>query len=188
MRIALFGGSFNPIHCGHLAIAEAVVQQGLADEVWLMVSPHNPLKSETDLANEQLRYQWTQKAVEDIPHVEASDYEFRMPRPSYTYLTLRQLRKERPEDTFCLCIGADNWNCFSKWREYEEILTHHPIIVYPRENHHVEVVQQPNVTLLNMPLHRVSSTDIRQRLERGESIEGLVPSSLIQIIQQAWKR
>lgn len=187
-RIALFGGSFNPIHVGHLAIADAVIEQGLADEVWLMVSPHNPLKQQADLAPESTRLKWARLAVEEAhPGVVASDYECHLPRPSYTYLTLRSLREKYPQHEFLLCIGADNWQCFSKWREPEEILAHHKIIIYPREGVSISEPLPENVQMLNCPLVNVSSTEIRQHLTAGESIEGFVPTHLIPTLEEAWK-
>lgn len=207
MRIALFGGSFNPIHVGHLAIADAVVQQGLADEVWLMVSPQNPLKQQTDLAPEEVRLRWAQIAVaEGHSGVMACDYEFHLPRPSFTYLTLRRLRADFPQHEFMLCIGADNWECFSRWREPEEILAHHHIIVYPRIGCNCAIDNcstskdkgfttisdssdaESRVHMLNCPLINVSSTAIRHLLAHNESIEGLVPSSLIPTLKAAWKK
>lgn len=188
MRIALFGGSFNPIHRGHLAIADAIVQQHLADEVWLMVSPQNPLKTQDGLLPEQVRLLWAQIAVAEHPHVVASGYEFSMPRPSYTYQTLRRLREERPSDTFILCIGADNWECFPQWRATDEIMAHHDIIVYPRQGSVLPAEMPHGVYVLQCPLVNVSSTEIRTRLTRGESIEGLVPDALISILEEEWKK
>lgn len=190
MRIALFGGSFNPIHVGHLAIADAIIGQGLADRVWLTVSPHNPLKPRADLLPEQLRLTWVRTAAEDHRGVEASDCEFSLPRPSYTYQTLRHLREEHPADEFLLCIGGDNWANFSAWREPEEIRRHHRLIVYPRSTQGFggQETAPEGVTFLRAPLIDVSSTDIRRRLDKGESIEGLVPLSICESIQSEWKK
>lgn len=190
MRIALFGGSFNPIHVGHTVIASTIVNQGLADEVWLMISPQNPLKQQADLAPENLRLNWTKQALRDLsPAIKACDYEFHLPRPSFTYLTLRQLRKDYPLHKFLLCIGADNWACFPQWRYPEEILTHHEIIIYPRLGSTLTEPLPDGVHLLNCKLVNVSSTEIRQRLSRNESIEGLVPQSLIPtLLSQEWKK
>lgn len=190
MRIALFGGSFNPIHNGHIAIADAIIEQGLAEEVWLQVSPQNPLKEQGGLAPEELRLHWAQMAAQGHTGVKASDYEFRLPRPSYTYLTLRQLREDYPQDEFLLCIGEDNWVHFQAWRNPDEILRHHTVIVYPR---HVEQREDlppvsDNVVFLKCPLVDVSSTQIRQRLAQGQGIEGLVPDILATTIPSEWKQ
>lgn len=197
MRIALLGGSFNPIHVGHVAIAQAVLSQRLADEAWLVVSPQNPLKQQHNLLPETIRLRWAQVAVEPLPGIEASDVEFRLPRPSYTYQTLRHLRQERPADEFILCIGADNWERFAQWRATDEIMAHHDIIVYPREGSPLSDLPLYNPTAVTTTTHRqgriycplvnVSSTLIRQRLQQGLSVEGLVPANLITIIQAEWK-
>lgn len=181
MRIALFGGSFNPPHNGHVAIAQAVLSQGLADAVWLLVSPQNPFKQQADLAPEALRLRWTQAAVAELPHIYACDYEFRLPRPSYTCQTLRHLRADYPQHEFSLCIGADNWTLFPQWREPEDILAHHRLIIYPRRGHALPE-HTDRITPLHCPLYDISSTEIRQRLQKGENIEGLVPASLSHIL------
>lgn len=198
MRIALLGGSFNPIHLGHLAIARAILSQGLADELWLMVSPHNPLKLQQDLLPEETRLRWAQLAVEDEPGIVASDVEFSLPRPSYTYQTLRHLRRLRPGDEFILCIGGDNWARFGHWRETDEIMAHHDLIVYPREGCPLTDLPLYSVPTaadgphrqgrLDYPLVNVSSTQIRQHLQQGLSIEGLVPAKLIPTIIAEWKK
>ena len=117
MKIGIFGGSFNPIHTGHVALAQAVLKQCELDEVWLMVSPLNPLKrNDSDLLDDSLRYQLARKALEGINGVKACDYEFRLPKPSYTWNTLQQLSKDFPDHRFCLLIGGDNWAHFERWR------------------------------------------------------------------------
>lgn len=198
MRIALLGGSFNPIHVGHLAIARAILSQGLADELWLMVSPHNPLKQQQGLLPEEIRLRWARLAVADESGIVASDVEFSLPRPSYTYQTLRHLRHERPADEFILCIGADNWEHWSQWRGTDEIMAHHDIIVYPREGSPLTDLPLYSAPItpdeshrqgrLDYPLVNVSSTLIRQRLQQGLSIEGLVPKPLISIIPSEWNK
>ncbi len=175
MRIGIFGGSFNPIHSGHVAIADWVVAEGLVDELWLMVSPHNPLKAREDLMDDTLRLQLAREAVAGHAGVLVSDYEFALPRPSYMANTLRALSAERPEDELVLVIGADNWARFDEWSESAFIREHYEIIVYPREGYTapaldcaqaqgaqgVQGVQ--GVQALGAPLHNISSTAIRQR-------------------------
>ena len=166
VSIAIFGGSFNPVHYGHVAIAKSVVESGLVDEVWLMVSPRNPLKEESDLMPDDQRLALVRKAVEGIEGVKACDFEFHMPKPSYTYLTLRRLRKAYPDVEFSLLIGADNWLIFEKWKNAEEILLSTPIIIYPRKGSEIDVATlPPNVTFLDMPLYNISSTEIRKKKE-----------------------
>ena len=171
IRTGIFGGSFNPIHKGHIALAGQIVQSGLVDEIWLMVSPQNPLKENKDLWNDQFRLHLARLAVADCPSIRVSDFEFGLSRPSYTYNTLRALRKAYPQRSFSLVVGADNWNCFHKWMNYDEILKEYPIIVYPRAGFTTNTSEAPkNVAFLHLQLYPVSSTEIRQKLERGEDV------------------
>ena len=175
-KIGIFGGSFNPIHMGHIALAQAVQKQCGLDEVWLMVSPQNPLKrNDSDLLDDGLRLEMAQKALEGIDGVVACDYEFHLPKPSYTWNTLQNLAKDYPDCTFTLLIGGDNWTHFQRWRHWKDILWHHDIIVYPRD-------QYPGT--IDVPLLPVSSTEIRKRVRVGESISGLVPKSIIPLVEQ----
>ena len=178
-RIAIFGGSFNPIHNGHIALAQAVLEQCRVDEVWLMVSPQNPLKlGDADLLDDNLRLEIAQKALEGIDGIKACDYEFHLPKPSYTWNTLQHLSADYPDHTFILLLGGDNWAHFQRWRHWQDILWHHDIIVYPRDNH-------PGT--INVPLLDISSTDIRRRVKAGESIKGLVPDSIINDVKRNYK-
>lgn len=130
--IGIYGGSFNPVHFGHVGLAKWVIENTDLDELWLMVSPNNPLKPANLLAPEGERLAAVSKAVKDIPHVKASDFEFSLPRPSYTANTLRELHKAYPDADFTLIIGEDNIAIFDRWREYEFILANFRIFVYPR--------------------------------------------------------
>lgn len=175
IRTALFGGSFNPIHLGHTGVAQCVTQQGWADEVWLMVSPHNPLKRRGALFDEEMRYRWTELAVRSMPKIEASRFEFALPRPSYTYDTLAAIERAYPDRTFSLIIGADNWHIFDHWAHHDEILLHHPIIIYPREGFPIDTTNlPPSVHLIDAPLFPYSSTEIRERLHKGEPTDGML--------------
>ena len=175
-RIGIFGGSFNPIHNGHIALAQAVLRQCALDEVWLMVSPQNPLKqNSTDLLDDQLRLQMAEKALEGVEGVKACDYEFRLPKPSYTWNTLQHLSKDYPDCTFSLLIGGDNWAHFTRWRHWKDILRCHQVIVYPRDEY-------PGT--IDVPLLDVSSTEIRQRVRAGESIEELVPEAIVPLVKK----
>ena len=175
-RIGIFGGSFNPIHNGHIALAQAVLRQCVLNEVWLMVSPQNPLKqNSTDLLDDQLRLQMAEKALEGVEGVKACDYEFRLPKPSYTWNTLQHLSKDYPDYTFSLLIGGDNWAHFTRWRHWKDILRCHQVIVYPREDY-------PGT--IDVPLLDVSSTEIRQRVREGKSVEGMVPDSIIPLVEK----
>ena len=131
-RIGIYGGSFNPVHFGHVGLAKWVIENTDLDELWLMVSPNNPLKPANLLAPAGERLAAVREAVKDIPHVKASDFEFSLSRPSYTANTLRELQKAYPDTEFTLIIGEDNIAIFDRWREYEFILANFRIFVYPR--------------------------------------------------------
>lgn len=174
IKTGLFGGSFNPIHNGHIALAQAVLRQCQLDEVWLMVSPQNPLKrNSSDLLDDSLRFEVAQKALVDIDRVVACDYEFYLSKPSYTWDTLQHLSKDYPDRRFYLIIGGDNWAHFQRWRHWKDILWHHDLIVYPRDEHRGTI---------DVPLLPVSSTEIRQKVRAGESISGLVPESVEDLV------
>ena len=183
IRTALFGGTFNPLHNGHLTIARSVLEQGLADEVWILITPCNPWKKDQQLLDDRLRYDMVAQAVKGLKGIQASDYEFKLDKPSYTANTLRHLSADYPERQFILTIGADNWIKFNDWREYDFILANYPIIVYPRKG--CEVKELPTgVTLLDSPLENVSSTDIRNLVNKGEPIDHLVPESVARAIRE----
>ena len=180
-RVAIFGGSFDPIHNGHLALAGEVLSRGLAGEVWFMVTPQNPHKQGSTLSDEQLRLQMVQLAVDGKPGMVACDFEFALPRPSYTLHTLNALTAVYPHKEFALLIGADNWEKFDRWYKGDEILSRHDIIVYPRDNE----AQPPlpsGVQWLPARLHNVSSTMVRAAVSAGNDITDLVPAAVAQFI------
>jgi len=181
IRTALFGGTFDPIHNGHLAIVKSVLEQGLADEVWILITPCNPWKKNQELSDDRIRFDMAADAVKDMEHVFASDYEFSLPKPSYTANTLRHLSADYPDREFILTIGADNWVKFSDWRESDFILKNYSIIIYPREGY--DTASLPDgTTLLDCPLMDISSTRIRQMIKNGESIKEKVPASVARTI------
>ena len=173
IRTVIFGGSFDPIHVGHLSLASEVVASGLAGEVWFLVSPQNPHKEACRLSDENVRMQMVQLAIEGNEKFKASDFEFTLPRPSYTINTLSALEKAFPDREFVLLIGADNWEKFDRWYRHEDILARYEIIVYPRENS-LKPELPAGVTWLSAKLHDVSSTQIRELVAKGCSISGLV--------------
>ena len=134
MKIGIYGGSFNPVHFGHVGLAKWVIEHTDLDELWLLVSPNNPLKPANLLAPEEARLEAVREAIKDIPGLVASDFEFHLPRPSYTANTLRELQRAYPEHEFTLVIGEDNLTIFDKWKEYEYILKNYRIFVYPRRS------------------------------------------------------
>ena len=172
-RIGIYGGSFNPVHFGHVGLAKWVIENTDLDELWLMVSPNNPLKPANLLAPEGERLAAVREAVKGIPHVKASDFEFSLPRPSYTANTLRELQKAYPDTEFTLIIGEDNIAIFDRWREYEFILANFRIFVYPRRSDSPQdglTTQWPNSVavkeiryLSGAPLFDISSTQIRNQ-------------------------
>lgn len=171
IKTGIFGGSFNPIHVGHIALAKAVLSQCALDEVWLMVSPQNPLKRDQQLLDDDKRLLLAQRALEGEPHVKVSDYEFHLPRPSYTWNTLQQLSRDYPDREFVLVIGGDNWVHFQRWRQWQNILWHHRVVVYPRG---------PYPGTIEVPLLPVSSTEIRRRVRQQQPVTGLVPPAIEQ--------
>lgn len=179
LSIGIFGGSFNPIHNGHIALCKAFLAQCNLDEVWLMVSPQNPLKINTALLDDEQRFRLAQKAIEDEVGIKACDYEFHLPRPSYTWNTLQSLSNDYPHCRFTLLIGGDNWACFDRWYRSEDILNNYKIAVYPRSGSEIDAKQlPPNVWLINTPLFDISSTEIRQRVASGLPISGMVPENI----------
>ena len=169
MKIGIYGGSFNPIHWGHVGLAKWVIEHTDLDELWLMVSPNNPLKDKTILADEQERLEAARKAVEGIEGVEVSDFEFALPRPTYTAETLRALEKRYPENEFVLVIGEDNWRILDKWREWQWIVENHEVYVYPRHGEaEVSGMENEHIKLLRgAPYFDVSSTQIRQEIKKN---------------------
>ncbi len=180
----IFGGSFSPIHNGHINLARYVVEQGFADEVWLMVSPHNPLKQQDGLMPEAQRLQLARLAVENVRGVEVSDFEFSLPRPSYTWQTLRALEAAYPDRRFALIIGADNWQIFPRWARHEELISRYPILIYPREGSPLDAAMlPPSMRLMNAPLFPWSSTEVRRRLAEGESVDEMLPPSVVEALR-----
>ena len=188
-RVGIFGGSFNPIHLGHTALAAYICEQGLVDEVWLMVSPQNPLKRNLTLLDEQDRLTMARLAVQPYPMLQASDFEFTLPRPSYTYHTLQALRKAYPDHEFSLIIGEDNWQCFDRWYRGEDIARETPIIVYPRSSENSESTKELSSfdfqlsILKNPPLLPYSSTEVRQAIAEGKDTSHMLHPDVAQYIK-----
>lgn len=176
METGLFFGSFNPIHAGHLIIAQAVLQEAGLREVWFIVSPQNPLKKNQGLAHEFDRYEMVQLAIADNSHFRVSDIEFRMPRPSYTIDTLVRLSEKHPTHRFRLIMGMDNLEIFPKWKNNQEILNNYGLIIYPRPGCVApETSGHPNIKVIDSPLLDISATYIRKCIREGNSIKYLVP-------------
>ena len=180
MRIGIFGGSFNPIHNGHISLARQLREKAGLDEVWLMVSPQNPLKQQNDLLNDERRMEMVRLALEGEEGIIASDYEMHLPKPSYTWNTLQALKKDYPDHEFTLLMGGDNWACFNRWYRYEDILRDFRIVVYPRRG--MSQVDAPRV--VESELLDISSTEIRQRIKAGKGIRRMVPKAVADYIRK----
>ena len=184
-RIGIFGGSFNPIHFGHIRLARHIRKEAALDEVWFMVSPQNPFKVNQTLLDDDKRLQLVKIALTREKGLKACDYEFRLPKPSYTWNTLQALTADYPDDEFLLVIGADNWANFAQWFHSADILAHHNIVVYPREGTDIdETTLPPNVSLVHTPLYPFSSTQVRRRIAEGETIDGMVPRAVARMITE----
>lgn len=189
IRTGIYGGSFNPIHNGHIAIARAMIARAGLDEVWLVVSPQNPLKPAGSLLADEKRLLMAQTAVSGIPGVTATDYEFHLPRPSYMWNTLQSLSRDFPERDFTLLIGADNWAVFHRWFRADDIIAHYPIAIYPRTGFPIDTASlPPNVKLIDTGLYDISSTQVRELIARGGDITGLVPDSVVPLATQFYSK
>ncbi len=170
-KVALYFGSFNPIHIGHLALANYLCEFGGIDELWFVVSPRNPFKQQTDLMDDDFRLQLVRLAIKDYPKFKACDVEFSMPRPSYTYHTLQQLEDIYPDNEFSLLMGADNWPNLKNWYKGEIIMSEYPIIVYPRPGYEIDVANLlENVRFVDAPQFDISSSFIRKSLQEGRDV------------------
>ena len=175
MKIGLYFGSFNPIHIGHLIIANHVLNETDLKKVWFVVSPQNPLKSNNSLLNETYRLQLVRLAVEHDNRVKVSDVEFSMPRPSYTIDTLTYLKEKNPDDSFSIIMGSDSFQNLDKWKNYKMIIDAHTIYVYKRNGFEISDTYGANIIELNAPLLQISATHIRELIKSGKSIRYLVP-------------
>ena len=193
MKIGIFGGSFNPIHYGHVRLARQLLALAGLDEVWFVVSPQNPLKQQSELLDDQVRLEMVQAALRREKNMKASDVEFRLPKPSYTWNTLEMLKQEHPSDEFTLLIGGDNWERFHLWYRAEDIRKQYHIVVYPRgsspEDASLDISPVSSEEgridyLVGLPLINISSTMVRQRIHEGRPINRLVPKAVADIIRE----
>ena len=183
-KIGLFFGSFNPVHIGHMIIASFMVTHTDLDQVWMVVSPHNPHKPKKTLAKDYDRLHLVKLAIGDNFNLKASDIEFGLPKPSYTIDTLVYLKEKYPNDQFILIMGGDNLATFHKCKNYELILAHHSIYVYQRPNYNLGALfRHPKVYVFEAPLMQISASYIRKCLQEGKSIEYLVPEKVFQYLE-----
>ena len=185
MRIGLFFGSFNPIHIGHLVIADVMANQTDLEQVWFVVSPLNPFKSSSALLHEFDRLKMVELAIADNFNFKASDVEFNMPRPSYTADTLAYLSDKHPQHEFKLIIGEDNLVHFHKWKNYESVLENFGLYVYPRPQVDKEKikVKHANIHYVDSPMLDISATFIRNSIRNDHSVQYLLPSAVIDYIR-----
>ncbi len=179
MKVGIFSGSFNPVHIGHLALANYICEFENFDEVWFLVSPQSPLKNINDLYPEDQRLEWVKKAIRDYPKFKASDFEWNMPKPSYTIHTLRALREAFPGNIFHLLIGSDNWKIFDQWKDYQILLDEFNVLVYPRRGSENIVISHKNVKACQAPMIDISSTFIRKAIKEGKDLRFFLPEGII---------
>ncbi len=186
-KVGLFFGSFNPVHTGHMVIANYMATQTELDEVWLVVSPQNPFKKSKSLADQYSRLHLVKLAIGDTPKLRASDIEFKLPKPSYTIDTLAFLREQYPDHHFALIMGGDNLPTLPKWKNYEIILRDHSIYVYQRPGvgDLGELANHPSVHLREAPLMQLSATYVRKCIKEGKSVRYLVPDAVAEELEQS---
>lgn len=186
-RIGLFFGTFNPVHIGHLILANHLLQYSDLTEIWMVVTPHNPFKKKSSLLNNQYRYDMVWQLCEEYPGIRPSDIEFNLPQPNYTVTTLAHLEDKYPQYDFSLIMGEDNLKSFPKWKNYEVILERHHIIVYPRHSEgetHPDLLDHPKVSFIDAPRVEISSTFIRKAIKAGKDVRPLLPPMVWKYIDE----
>lgn len=181
MKIGLYFGTFNPIHVGHLTIANHIAEYSDLDQVWFVVTPHSPFKKKSSLLDNNHRFQMVDRAVEDYKKLRASDIEFNLTQPNYTINTLTYLEEKYPDYEFALIMGEDNLKSFHKWKNYELILERHHIYVYPRiSDGKVETCfsEHSKIHIINSPIMQLSSTFIRKAIKEGKNIRPMLPENV----------
>jgi nicotinate-nucleotide adenylyltransferase len=183
MNVGLFFGSFNPIHTGHLIIANWVLNETDIDKIWLVISPQNPFKSDQDLLSEVHRLMLVKEAILGDDRMAASDVEFELPKPSYTFRTLSLLREKYPANTFSIVLGSDSFQDLAKWKNFESIVSNHKIVIFKRPGTDVKNKIDAQIEILNAPLLDISSTKIRELIKNKKSIRYLVPDKVREEIE-----
>lgn len=184
IKAGLFFGSFNPIHIGHMIIANYLIEFSDIDELWFIVSPHNPLKQKKSLLQDYHRFEMVSKVIENDLRFKVSNIEFRMPQPSYTIDTLVRLSEKHPNYAFSLICGMDSLQSFPKWKNYEQILTQYRVMVYPRKNYDGgDLLKHPSVEIVNAPEIEISSSFIREAISKKHDIRFFMPEKAYQYMK-----
>ena len=187
MKIGLYFGTFNPIHIGHLAIANHMAEYSDLDKIWMVITPHNPFKKKSSLLDNHHRYQMVQRALEEYDKIQASTIEFDLPQPNYTVNTLAYIQEKYPNDEFCLIMGEDNLKSLHKWKNYQVLLDEYHIIVYPRisEGHIPEdLLNHNSVTRIDAPIMEISSTMIRNGIKAGKDLRYFLHHKVNEYIEE----
>lgn len=181
MKIGLYFGTFNPIHVGHLIIANHMAEHTNLEQIWMMVTPHNPLKQKDTLLDDRHRFHMVRLATEDYPKIKPSDIEFQLPQPNYTVNTLAHLKDKFPNYEFSLIMGEDNLNSLHKWKNYDYILENHDIYIYPRlstEAVQLDLKNHPRIHKIDAPIVEISSTFIRESIKNKKNVRPLLPENI----------
>ncbi len=186
MKIGLFFGSFNPIHIGHVIIANCMLAYSDLDEIWMVVTPHNPHKNKSSLLNDYHRLEMVHLALKEYKSIKASDIEFSLPKPSYTINTLSYLKEKYPKEEFCLIMGMDNLENLHKWKNYEQILENHFIYVYPRVgSNEIKLKNHTKIkSIEEVPIIQLSSTFIRKLMTNKKDFRSFLPEAVYQYIEK----
>ncbi len=187
MQIGLFFGTFNPIHVGHVIIGNYIAENTTMQQVWFVVTPHNPLKQKATLLDDYQRLEMVHRALAPYDKLRPSDIEFHLPQPSYTVNTLQKLEEKYPQHSFALIIGEDNLHTLHKWKNYQHLLAHYPIYVYPRigsKKGIPEVLNHHHIHLTQTPMVDISATFIRKQVEAGKNTRALMPAEAWQYMDE----
>ncbi|WP_304140456.1 nicotinate (nicotinamide) nucleotide adenylyltransferase [Mesoflavibacter zeaxanthinifaciens] len=187
MKIGLYFGSFNPIHIGHLIIANQLVENSDIDQIWFVVTPHNPFKKKSTLLDNYQRLEMVYLAIKDYDTLKESDIEFNLPQPNYTVNTLVHLTEKYPKHDFALIMGEDNLKSFHKWKNYQTILEYHSIYVYPRISEgkvDTQFNNHPKITRVDAPIIELSSTMVRKAIKEGKNVKPLLPEHVWEYLDQ----
>lgn len=184
MNVGLYFGSFNPIHCGHLIIANHILNETELEKIWFIVSPQNPFKTSSGLLNEYNRLHLLKLATEDDLRIKVSDIEFGLPKPSYTSVTLAHLQEKYPTNQFSIIMGSDSFQNLNKWNNAAYIIKNFPVYVYPRPGFEIRNEFGAKLKIVEAPLLQLSATQIRQLIKEGKSVRYMIPDNVREEIEK----